>query len=143
MSKKSPNTDFDTFLTLFWALDFFDTFLATPAWEVREYLFETFGGLLYMAVPTAKLVHVALLPKKVISITASKHGRTKSRSNSTSSCITTVWLSCRAGVAGCGIAENPLQQSSELCFGSRLEDPKLETARPWYNAEIPELPLDR
>ena len=66
-SKKSPNIDFDTFLTLFRVLllgllrHFFDT----PGGEAREELFETIWGfwgsgvwrLLYVAVPIATLCH--------------------------------------------------------------------------------------
>ena len=68
VSQKSPNTDFDTFLTLFRVLwDFFDTFWNTPGREAQEDLFEPFWGfraprgstLLYMAVLIA--MHVSFL----------------------------------------------------------------------------------
>ena len=45
MSKKSPNSDFDTFSTLFGSFGtFFRHFFDTPGQEAREDLFQTFRG---------------------------------------------------------------------------------------------------
>ena len=65
MSKKSPNTDFVVFLTLFSGLlGLFRHFFDNLGQEAREHLFETFwgfraqraSGLLYMAAPIASQV---------------------------------------------------------------------------------------
>ena len=52
VSKKSPNTDCETFLTVFsGALGLFRHFFDTPGREAREDLFETFWGDFGLSVP--------------------------------------------------------------------------------------------
>ena len=65
VSKKSPNTDFGVFLTLFRVIwDFFGTFLTLRAGRPGNTFFDTFWGfrgsgvwrLLYMAAPIASII---------------------------------------------------------------------------------------